>query len=172
MRTKLRVEDIDKENMKVSLIVDDESAMRYLEKYSDIPLRADIHKWKDDRSLEQNALLWACIGDICKHMSNSPDKWGVYLKLLREYGEFAILKIETDKLEKFKESWREVEELKEVVEPNGTKCTIVRAYYGSHLLDTTEMSRLLTGVIDEMKIMGIPLPPSKEMKRLIDEVKK
>ena len=57
--------------------------------------------------------------------------------------------------------------VQERVGKNGKKYTYVRAYYGSHLLDTEEMSRLLSGTVEEMKHMGIPLPPTREMQELL-----
>lgn len=165
MKAKCNVISTDEHT--VVLHFDDTSATDYFNKNSECLLRIDVKKWKDDRSLDQNAFLWACIGDICKHMSNHPDKWSVYLELLKRYGEFAFLMVETEKLDKFIENWREVEVLNEVVGKNGKKYTYVRAYYGSHLLDTEEMSRLLTGTVEEMKHMGIPLPPTREMQELL-----
>lgn len=140
---------------------DDFSVIKTLLKYADLPMRIGIHKWKEDRSLQQNNFLWACIGDIAK-VTQNPDRWQIYIEMLKRYGKFTHILVKPDAVERFKKEWREVEDLGEITTESGMKAQQLRVYYGSHLYTTDEMSRLLNGVIDEMNYLGIKPKLSKE----------
>ena len=122
-------------------------------------------KHRNKRSRNANALLWQCIGKMAASLQ--ADKWEVYLKMLRRYGEFNYVIIRPDAVEMMKRQWRECEELGPI-SVNGKNGVQMIAYYGSSTYDTKQFARLLDGVISEMEDMGLETPTSEEMKRSLE----
>lgn len=129
-------------------------------------LSLEIKRYRRKRSLDANGLLWHCLDEIAKHIHT--DKWSVYLKMLRRYGVFTYIVVKKSAVEKMMEQWRECEIVGEI-DINGESAVQLLCYFGSSTYDTSEFSRLLDGVISEMKEMGIQTPTSKEMRRSLDE---
>lgn len=131
---------------------------------------ADVEKLKDKiiefkeykarRSLDANALLWACIGEIAGAIT--ADKWTVYLMMLRRYGQFVRIAVPAAEVDNIRKQWREIEV---VGEYGGV--TELLCYYGSSTYDTKQFSILLDGVISEMKEMGLRAPDSGTMRRTL-----
>lgn len=132
-------------------------------------LSLEIKRYRRKRSLDANGLLWHCLDEIAKHIHT--DKWSVYLKMLRRYGVFTYIVVKKSAVEKMMEQWRECEIVGEI-DINGESAVQLLCYFGSSTYDTSEFSRLLDGVISEMKEMGIQTPTSKEMRRSLDEWEK
>ena len=124
----------------------------------------DVVPHKEKRSLNANALLWACIGEIANKMRM--DNWTVYLNMLKSYGQYTYVLCKPHAVSKMKEIWRETEEIGEV-DVNGQKSVQLLCYYGSSTYDTKEFSRLLDGVIQEMKNIGLQPPPSEQMQQAL-----
>ena len=53
----------------------------------DLDIEIKVHR--ERRSKDANALLWACIGDIARAITQEP--WGVYLSLLKRYGKYTYI---------------------------------------------------------------------------------
>lgn len=128
-----------------------------------------IGKPRKKRSLDANALLWACLGEMA--MVLRADKWDVYLLMLKRYGQYTYVCLKPKALEMFKRQWREVEEIGEI-NINGTKAIQCLCYYGSSTYDSKEFSVLLDGVISEMKGLGLPTPLPADVRKCIDDLEK
>lgn len=122
-------------------------------------------KYRKKRSLDANALLWKCLGDIAQALRI--DKWQVYLMMLKRYGKFTHIVVKENAVEAVKKQWRECEIVGEIT-VNGQKAVQMLCYFGSSTLDTKEFSVLLDGVISEMKEMGLETPVSEDMKRALE----
>lgn len=153
--------NISPETNEVTIKFEDYSVIKTFQKYQGMPMRIGIHNWKEDRTISQNNFLWACIGDIARVTQNH-DKWQIYIEMLKRYGKFTHILVHPNAVERFKQEWREVEDLGEVKTEGGMIANQLRVYYGSHLYTTEEMSNLLNGVIDEMKALNIKPKLSKE----------
>lgn len=132
----------------------------------DVCLRLSIKKWKKKRSLDANALLWHCIGEISAAINR--DKWSTYLSLLRDYGQFTYICVHPRAVEAVKKQWREVEEIGEI-NINGTRAVQLLCYFGSSTYDTKEFSVLLDGVMQEMRNLEIPTPADEQIERSLEE---
>lgn len=117
------------------------------------------------RSLNANALLWKCLGDIAVALRS--DKWSVYLAMLKRYGSFTYVCVKPNAVDMLKRQWRECEEVGEI-DINGQKAIQMLCYYGSSTYDTKQFSVLLDGVISEMKEMGLAVPPTQDMRRSLE----
>lgn len=128
-----------------------------------------VTKHRKKRSLDANALLWACLGELASALR--ADKWEVYLQMLKRYGKFTYICVKPGVVEAVKAQWRECEEIGEI-DINGSKAVQLLCYFGSSTYDTKEFSVLLDGVISEMLEIGITPPPGKHVKEALEQWEK
>lgn len=133
---------------------------------SDILLSLEIKPYKKGRSLDANALMWACIGEMARALR--ADKWDIYLAMLKRYGIYEYVIVKPKAVEKMKQEWRTVEEIGEI-DIHGQKGVQLLCYFGSSTYNTQEFSVLLDGIVSEMKEMGLQPPTSNDMKRSLEE---
>lgn len=126
-------------------------------------------KYRQKRSMDANALMWACLGQIASALN--ADKWDIYLKMLKRYGKYTYICVKPSVVEAVKAQWRECEEVGEV-DINGQKAIQMLCYFGSSTYDTKEFTVLLDGIINEMKDMGLETPTSEDMRRSIEQWEK
>lgn len=138
------------------------------EEIKDSKLSIEVEQYKEKRSLNANKMLWACLGDIATAMTPPADKWDVYLEMLKRYGKYTYICVKPNAVDSMKAQWRESEVIGEM-EINGQKAVQMLCYFGSSTMNTKEFSVLLDGVISEMKEMGLPTPPSQDMKRALEQ---
>lgn len=136
-----------------------------MEKYIDKDLDIEIKIHREHRSNDANAMFWACIGELAA--AHHTDNWSVYLLMIERYGVFVPLATVPEAVPKMKAMWRVV---KVIGERNGM--VEMLCFYGSSTYDSKEFSRLLEGVISEMKECGLDLPPSGDIKRAIEAYEK
>lgn len=128
-------------------------------------LDISVKTHKSRRSRNANALLWACLGEMASAMRC--DKWEVYLKMLKRYGEFTYVCVKPKAVEMLKKQWRECEEIGPI-NINGTVAVQLLCYYGSSTYDSRQFSVLLDGVFSEMEQMGLETPSQEELRRSLD----
>lgn len=132
----------------------------------------DVSPHREKRSLNQNALLWECLGQMASALR--ADKWDVYLQMLKRYGSYTYICVKPKAVEAVKKQWREVEEIG-TVDINGQESVQLLCYFGSSTMNGHEFSVLLDGVKSEMKEMGLPTPDrdfERIMKQLEDKNEK
>ena len=138
-----------------------------LEKYLDKDLDINFSKHRRHRSLDANACLWACIGDIAKVLHQ--DAWEVYLLMIERYGKFTHILVRPEVVEAVRTQWRETKVVGETT-VDGNPMIQMFCYFGSSTYNSAEFASLLDGVISEMKEMGLETPTSEEMRALIAEL--
>ncbi len=139
-----------------------------IEKLGEKKLSVELKRYREKRSLDANALLWACIRDISQALG--ADNWEIYLQMLRRYGQFTYILVKENAVDAVKQQWRECEVIGEV-DVNGSKSIQLLCYFGSSSYDVKEFSALLDGVISEMKELGLAAPPSGDMERSLERWK-
>jgi len=125
----------------------------------------EVKAYRKRRSLNANALLWKCLGDMAAVLRC--DKWDVYLMMLKRYGKFTYICVMPEAVESVKKQWRECEELGKLT-INGHEAVQMLCYFGSSTYDSKEFSVLLDGVISEMKEMGLETPMDEEIQRSLE----
>lgn len=149
----------------VDYVSDDEINRLYgLDK---LDIKADKRRKK--RSLDANALLWHCLGQLAAALQT--DKWSVYLLMLKRYGKYTFIVVKKNAVEAMKRQWRECEEIGEI-DIHGEPGIQLLCYFGSSTYDSKEFSVLLDGVKDEMEQAGIEPPASSDMRRVIEALEK
>lgn len=133
------------------------------------PLDIEIKKHRKKRSLDANALMWQCLGDIA-HALNQ-DKWNIYLMMLKRYGKYTYICVKPEVVEAVKNQWRECEVVGDI-NINGQKAVQLLCYFGSSTYNTKEFSTLLDGIISEMEEMGLERPLDGDMKRALEQWEK
>lgn len=128
-----------------------------------------VNKHREKRSLNANALLWKCLGEMAQ--ATGDDKWDVYLQMLKKYGKFTYICVKPNVVEAMKKQWRECEEIGEI-DIHGTKAVQMLCYFGSSTYDSKEFSVLLDGVISEMQQMGLTLPMPEYVEKALIEWEK
>ena len=143
-----------------------------IEKYRDKDLDVTFVQHREKRSLDANACLWACLNDIA--MATGIDKWTLYLKYLREYGQYTYLCVVPEAVERLRSQWREIEVVGDRVTYNEAGEEVIMnevlCYFGSSTYNSKEFSRLLDGVIEGMRDLGLPSPMTEEVKAMIEEI--
>lgn len=109
--------------------------------------------------------MWVCLSEIAGALG--ADKWDIYLQMLKRYGQFTYICVKPNMVEATKRQWRECEVVGNV-NINGQDAVQLLCYFGSSTYDTKEFSRLLDGVISEMKEMGLETPTTEEMRRSLE----
>ena len=147
------VKDIASGKYNITFSINEPSALNSIEQIRNCEkLQVKATKYREQRSLDANALLWSCLGQIADSMPGT-DKWDVYLLMLKRYGKYTYICVKPNMVEAVKAQWRECEVIGEI-QINGEPAIQMLCYFGSSTYDTKEFSVLLEGVISEMKEMN------------------
>lgn len=137
-----------------------------VERYKDKELDITIVRHSKKRGLAANAMLWACLGEIAA--AARTDNWSAYLYMLERYGKYSTVLIKAEALPDLRRVWRETR----VVGEREDGMVEVLCFYGSSTYTTEEFSRLLDGVVSDMKELGLTPPPSREMQAVLEELRR
>lgn len=137
-----------------------------VERYKDKELDITIVRHSKKRGLAANAMLWACLGEIAA--AARTDNWSAYLYMLERYGKYSTVLIKAEALPDLRRVWRETR----VVGEREDGIVEVLCFYGSSTYTTEEFSRLLDGVVSDMKELGLTPPPSREMQAALEELER
>lgn len=118
-------------------------------------IEVEAIKYSPKRTQAANRLLWKCIGIFADAIGT--DNWSAYLYMLKRYGQFTNIEIKKEAFETFKSYYRACEIVGETDERY-----IVNCYYGSHEYSVKDFTRLINGVMDEMRDLGLHLPMTDE----------
>lgn len=155
----------------ITFEINEPAAVQEVDKIKDSKLSIEAKKYRKKRSIDANALLWACLGEIAAAMNPPADKWDIYLNMLKDYGKYTYICVRPNMVEAMKAQWRECEVVGNI-DINGKEAVQLLCYFGSSTYNTQEFSRLLEGVISEMENMNLQPPTSKEMRLAIESVEK
>ena len=137
-----------------------------VERYKDKELDITIVRHSKKRGLAANAMLWACLGEIAA--AARTDNWSTYLYMLERYGRYSTVLIKAEALPDLRRVWRETR----VVGEREDGMVEVLCFYGSSTYTQEEFSRLLDGVVSDMKELGLTPPPSREMQAALEELRR
>lgn len=123
---------------------------------------ASLKEKRNKRSLDANSLFWAGVTALSEHTGLPPDE--VYIQMLRDYGVRRPIIVKPEAADQLMQSFRYCENLGEVT-VNGNKGVQLMAYIGSSQYDTKQMSRLIDGMMYEIKGLGIDFASPEEIAR-------
>lgn len=132
----------------------------------------EIKEHRKKRSLNANSYAWVLCGAIANVLGSTKEE--VYKKVIRDVGEFEVVPIRRDAVEKFIKIWRS-KGLGWLCDAKPSKLegfVNVTVYYGSSVYDTQQMSRLINSLVEEAKVLGIVTLDELKIKELIDRYDK
>jgi hypothetical protein len=112
----------------------------------------EVKKKTKKRSLDANAYMWVLLHKMADVLGTTKDE--LYLQVLERYGVFTHVIVRPAAVERMKQEWRTIKELGEVT-VNGVTGVQLQCYYGSSTYTTTEMAKLIDGVVSECKELNI-----------------
>lgn len=149
-------------NVRLTLPAEHLSAVAQL---ADSPVRVELKKWRDARSLSANAYAWTLLTKIAQSITPPLDKGEVYIEMLKRYGQggvISIQKTQADEVTRALDYW----ERKGEGTVNGKEFVHVMAYIGSSKYDSKEMSVFIDGIVSEAKELGIETMTPQELAQL------
>ena len=128
----------------------------------------EIKEWRKPRSNDQNKMLWGIINKMAVELKTTDEE--LYLQMLKDYGVCDYMAIP----ENSKNLNAILETLKyyEVIDSKLENVKKIKVFIGSSHYDTKQMTRLIDGIIDECKQMGIYeeiKQDSEDLKSLVKE---
>lgn len=116
----------------------------------------EIKDIKSKRSIEQNRLMWALIGEIDKEINGRyKEPWDVYLMALERAGaKYSDIIISEEAVSTFTDKFRACKELNSIVDEGVTFKTI-RCFHGSSTMNTKEMTELIETILDIAAEIGL-----------------
>lgn len=152
---------------KITFLFDNKEVLQQAEELQDKKLNVEVKKWYKGRSSNANAYLWVLIEKLSEKLNMS--RIDVYKKHICEAGTYQDLSMEEDAMDKFSKIWqnnglgwfceKSVNQYGEIV---------LRAYFGSSVYNTKEMTRLLDSVIQDCKSQNIETITSSELSSLLE----
>lgn len=130
-----------------------------------------IDKHREARSNDANSYCWKMCQTIADNLKEAHTKEYVYRRAIREVGQFDIVPIKTNEVEKFLKRWEELGYgfFAEVIGASKLDgYTNVIQYYGSHVYDTREMSVLIDWIVHEATQMGLETKRPEEIKSMME----
>jgi len=136
-----------------------------LKKLMDADIEADIKKYREKRSMSQNAYAWVLITQIAQCMTPPMNKEEVYAEMLKRYGQGGIISVQKDKASDVMRAFDYYVQKGEG-EVNGKKFLHYMVYVGSSKYNTKEMATFISGIVEEAKDLGIETLTPDEIARL------
>lgn len=156
----MRIDAARYEGGELILTTSDAGARRLVYEFQ--PGEYELRRAKKKRSNDANAYAWELIDKIAA--ATGLTKTEVYRNAVREIGGVSVQSVVlTAALDDLRRSWcsGHLGWQVEVITP-GKEWTTVNLIYGSSAYDTKQISRLIDGLIQDAKALGIEtLPPDK-----------
>ena len=147
------------------------TVMKFLRTKKDRLYDLTIKEHREKRSLDANAYAWVLIGLIADALRIPPNE--VYRQaILNISGNYEVIPVREEAVSKFKEVWQKQGIGWPIFDMGKSKIPgyrNLRAYYGSSVYDTRQMSQLIENLIQDCKALGIETKSQEEIDSLLGE---
>lgn len=137
--------------------------LKHIEPLKSAILDVTIEKHRKRRSLNANSYAWVLVRKIANAIQITEDE--VYEKAIRDYGQSTLIKTSAEV--PFDKFYKHCDAEQRCI-TKGKEYVFWRVYKGSSEMNTQEMARLIDGLIDDAKALGIQVLTPDEL-RLIKE---
>ena len=130
----------------------------------------ELKKKPNLRSLTANAYAWVLIDKLSEAIGEK--KTEVYRRAVKDVGgNMQTVCLQNKSVDMFRKIWEQngIGWQTEVLESRIAGCTNVQIYYGSSTFNTKQMARLIDGLVQDCKALGIETMPPEQLARLLDE---
>ena len=134
-------------------------------KLKDADVDVEIKKYRERRSLTQNAYAWVLISKISESIMPALSKEQVYLMMLKRYGQGGFISVLSDQLELVKRKLDYYEEKGKAIK-DGLEFTHLMVWVGSSKYDSHEMNLFISGIVEEAKDLGIETLTTAELEKM------
>lgn len=145
------------------------TVMKFLRAKKDRLYDLTIKEHREKRSLDANAYAWVLIGLIADALRIPPNE--VYRQaILNISGNYEIIPVREEAVSKFKEVWQKQGIGWPIFDMGKSKIPgyqNLRAYYGSSVYDTRQMSQLIENLIQDCKALDIETKSQEEIDSLL-----
>mgnify|MGYP003373335103 CR=1 FL=1 len=159
---------LDGKRINLTFEVDGSSADQVEKIMAQDKLRIRAVKWREKRSIDANNYLWELLSQMAPVLHTTKEE--LYLRELQEYGVFIYLPGTDEDMKKLSEVFRIVINRGEttLTTPSGKEMRLnqLQCYKGSSKYDTLEMSRLIDGVVEDAKELGIDTMTPEEIRQM------
>lgn len=133
-------------------------------------LTIDITEYRKARSLDANAYMWTLLNQLAYILKTTSIE--LYKKYVKECGVWTDYEMPERTAKAFEHIWKEkgIAWIVERLDTVGDMVTL-RAYYGSSVYNTKQMSRLIDSIVTDCKEAGIETMSDKELKSLMGKWK-
>lgn len=140
-----------------------ENVIHQIEGIKDHKLKITAVRYRNKRSTDANAYCWVLLQKMAEALDS--DKWTLYLKMLKQYGQFTHIIVKEHAVDAVKRQWRECEVLGPV-KVGGMTGIQIQCYFGSSTYNSKEMSFFIDGIVRECHELGIDTMTPDEIKHL------
>lgn len=154
----------------VTLLLNEKGTLEQVEMLKELKkLSVEIKKYRRKRSLDANAYAWELIGKLALETNLTDIE--VYRQQIGKAGVYEVLPIKNNAVDRFVDAWSKkgLGWICETFESKIEGYTNVRAFYGSSVYDSKEMSRLIESIKIDCKLYGIETKSDEEINRLLNE---
>lgn len=148
-----------------------EQVIQYLFK-QDKTKKYEVKEVKKKRSINANNYFWKLLQELCE--LQDLDAIEEYKKRVKELAIFRRFRIETKDVKTFEIMWQDMGiawfcEIADTEYISNVEFKIINAYYGSSSFNSKQMSRLIDGVVQDCKAVGIETKSEAEICSLLKE---
>lgn len=148
-----------------------EQVIQYLFK-QDKTKKYEVKEVKKKRSINANNYFWKLLQELCE--LQDLDAIEEYKKRVKELAIFRRFRIETKDVKTFEIMWQDKGiawfcEIADTEYISNVEFKIINAYYGSSSFNSKQMSRLIDGVVQDCKAVGIETKSEAEICSLLKE---
>ena len=123
-------------------------------------LSCELKQFRNHRSLDSNSYCWVLLGKMANILHTTKEE--VYLQELDRYGTYTHLIVKPEAVERVQSEWRTSIVLGDVT-INGKVGVQIQCYYGSSSYTNLEMCKLLNGIVEDAKELGIDTASTREL---------
>lgn len=134
---------------------------------------AEIKPKQNRRSLDANAYAWKLMDELAQAVGSTKEE--IYRQAVRDVGVYRDYHIQRDEVESFETLWKRqgTAWLTEVVDyAEDGDAVVVRAYFGSSVYSTKQMSRLIDYIVQDCRQVGIETMTPEELARIKEDWKR
>lgn len=150
------------------MIGNKEQIKQELENIKDNKKLYRFEPYKEKRSNKANRYFWELLGQLCLEMGL--DTIEEYKKRVRQLGVFRYWEIDKDNVATFNKMWSDngIAWFTDVVDIAENGKIGINAYYGSSSYNTKQMAKLIDGVVQDCKAIGIETESPENIKSLLE----
>lgn len=130
-------------------------------------LNMELEVFRNKRSLQANRMMWACLGELAAKLRTTKEE--IHDIALQRYGTYSYQVINPQALGRLRMAWEGIIEEKGPIFINGAERLQILMIYPSRYYNTAEFSRLLDGILDDMREAGLETPEDARIRAAMEE---